>query len=230
MISDPMRALVVEDYTPVRNAVVEGLAENGFAVDSASEGEEGLWLAQNNPYDVIVLDVMLPKLDGLTILRRLRKTGADIPVLLLTAKDTLEDRVTGLDLGADDYLVKPFAFSELLARVRALVRRRYAHRDPTIRIEDLEIDTVKRAVTRGGEIVLLSAREYALLEYLAVRTGELVTRTEIWEHVYDFRSDAHSNVVDVYIGYLRKKLESGRATKLIHTRRGHGYVLGKDAA
>lgn len=224
-----VRALVVEDYTPVRNAVVEGLAENGFAVDSAVEGEEGLWLAQNNPYDIIVLDVMLPKLDGLTILRRLRKTGADIPVLVLTAKDTLEDRVAGLDLGADDYLVKPFAFSELLARVRALVRRRYAHRDPTIRIEDLEIDTVKRAVTRGGEPVQLSAREYALLEYLALRTGELVTRTEIWEHVYDFRSDAHSNVVDVYIGYLRKKLESGRMTKLIHTRRGQGYVLGKDS-
>ncbi len=224
-----MRALVVEDYAPIRNAVTEGLAENGFAVDAACEGEEGLWLAQNNPYDVIVLDLMLPKLDGLTILKRLRKTGADIPVLVLTAKDAVEDRVAGLDLGADDYLVKPFAFSELLARVRALVRRRYDTRTPTLCIEDLEIDTVKRLVKRAGESVVLSAREYALLEYLAVRTGQLVTRTEIWEHVYDFRSDAHSNVVDVYIGYLRKKLESERLPKLIHTRRGHGYVLGKDA-
>ena len=224
-----MRALVVEDYAPIRNAVTEGLAENGFAVDAACEGEEGLWLAQNNPYDVIVLDLMLPKLDGLTILKRLRKAGADIPVLVLTAKDAVEDRVAGLDLGADDYLVKPFAFSELLARVRALVRRRYDTRTPTLCIEDLEIDTVKRLVKRAGEFVVLSAREYALLEYLAVRTGQLVTRTEIWEHVYDFRSDAHSNVVDVYIGYLRKKLESDRLPKLIHTRRGHGYVLGKDA-
>ena len=224
-----MRALVVEDYAPIRNAVTEGLAENGFAVDAACEGEEGLWLAQNNPYDVIVLDLMLPKLDGLTILKRLRKAGADIPVLVLTAKDAVEDRVAGLDLGADDYLVKPFAFSELLARVRALVRRRYDTRTPTLCIEDLEIDTVKRLVKRAGESVVLSAREYALLEYLAVRTGQLVTRTEIWEHVYDFRSDAHSNVVDVYIGYLRKKLESDRLPKLIHTRRGHGYVLGKDA-
>ena len=224
-----MRALVVEDYAPIRNAVTEGLAENGFAVDAACEGEEGLWLAQNNPYDVIVLDLMLPKLDGLTILKRLRKAGADIPVLVLTAKDAVEDRVAGLDLGADDYLVKPFAFSELLARVRALVRRRYDTRTPTLCIEDLEIDTVKRLVKRAGEFVVLSAREYALLEYLAVRTGQLVTRTEIWEHVYDFRSDAHSNVVDVYIGYLRKKLESERLPKLIHTRRGHGYVLGKDA-
>lgn len=224
-----MRALVVEDYAPIRNAVIEGLAENGFAVDAASEGEEGLWLAQNNPYDVIVLDVMLPKLDGLSILRRLRKAGADTPVLVLTAKDAVEDRVAGLDLGADDYLVKPFAFTELLARVRALVRRRYDHRAPTIRIEDLEIDSVKRLVKRGGEPVVLSAREYALLEYLAVRTGQLVTRTEIWEHVYDFCSDAHSNVVDVYIGYLRKKLERDHLPKLIHTRRGHGYVLGKEA-
>ncbi len=223
-----MRALVVEDYAPVRLAVTEGLAENGFAVDAASDGEEGLWLAQNNPYDVVVLDVMLPKLDGLTVLKQLRKAGTDIPVLVLTARDTLDDRVTGLDLGADDYLVKPFAFAELLARVRALVRRRYDKRTPTILIEDLEIDTVKRVVKRGGELVVLSAREYALLEYLAVRTGELVTRTEIWEHVYDFRSDAHSNVVDVYIGYLRKKLGPDRLPKLIHTRRGQGYVLGKD--
>jgi len=220
-----MRALVVEDYAPVRSAVVEGLAENGFAVDSASNGEEGLWYAEQNPYDVIVLDIMLPKVDGLTVLKKLRAGGANVPVLLLTARDGVDDRVRGLDSGADDYLVKPFAFAELLARVRALVRRRYENRDPIVKISDLEIDTTKRAVRKAGELVTLSAREYALLEYLAMRAGQLVTRTEIWEHVYDFHSDAQSNVVDVYIGYLRKKL----GAELIHTRRGMGYVLGEDA-
>ncbi len=217
-----MRALVVEDYAPVRAAVQEGLTEAGFAVDSAANGEDGLWFAEQHPYDVVVLDIMLPKLDGLEVLRRLRAKGIGHPVLLLTAKDTVEDRVKGLDLGADDYLVKPFAFAELLARVRALVRRRYATTDPVMKIADLAIDTTARSVTRSGAVIVLSAREYALLEYLAVRAGEIVTRTEIWEHVYDFRSDAQSNVVDVYIGYLRKKLGT---PPLIHTRRGQGYVL-----
>ncbi len=218
-----MRALVVEDYQPVRVAVRDGLAENGYAVDVASNGEDGLWLAQQNPYDIVVLDVMLPVLDGLEVLRRLRAAGNKVAVLLLTAKDTVEDRVTGLDTGADDYLVKPFAFAELLARVRSLVRRRYEVKDPLLRVDDLEIDTVKRMVKRGDATIPLSPREYALLEYLAMRAGELVTRTDIWEHVYDFRSDAQSNVVDVYVSYLRKKLGP---PPLIHTRRGHGYVLG----
>jgi two-component system OmpR family response regulator len=221
-----MRALVVEDYAPVRNAVREGLVEAGFAVDSAANGEDGLWHAEQNPYDVVILDIMLPKLDGLEVLRRLRAAGSKVPVLLLTAKDTIEDRVAGLDLGADDYLVKPFAFAELLARVRSLIRRRYDTRDPRIRIADLEVDTTRRAVRRGPSAIALSAKEYALLEYLALRAGELVTRTEIWEHVYDFHSEAQSNVVDVYIGYLRKKLGP---PALIHTRRGHGYVLLSEA-
>lgn len=221
-----MRALVVEDYAPVRTAVEEGLTEAGFAVDAAANGEEGLWFAEQHPYDVVVLDLMLPKLDGLEVLRRLRAKGIAHPVLLLTAKDTVEDRVRGLDAGADDYLVKPFAFAELLARVRALVRRRYATTNPVIEIGDLAVDTAKRAVTRAGTAIVLSAREYALLEYLAVRKGEVVTRTEIWEHVYDFRSEAQSNVVDVYIGYVRKKLGP---PPLIHTRRGLGYVLGEDS-
>jgi DNA-binding response OmpR family regulator len=221
-----MRVLVVEDYAPVRTAVREGLAENGFAVDVASDGEEGLWLARSNPYDVIVLDLMLPKLDGMGVLRKLRAEGSQVAVLVLTARDQLDDRVKGLDLGADDYLVKPFAFAELLARVRALVRRRYEMRDPTIRVGEVEIDTARREVKRGGEAVALSAREYALLEYLAMRLGQVVTRTDIWEHVYDFHSEAHSNVVDVYIGYLRKKLERDGAPKLIHTRRGQGYLFG----
>ena len=216
-----MRALVVEDYAPVRDAVVEGLTENGFAVDSSSDGEEGLWYAQQNPYDVIVLDLMLPKRDGMSILKALRAGGSTVPVLVLTAKDGVDDRVRGLDTGADDYLVKPFAFAELLARVRALVRRHYTA-TPVIHVGDLALDTTKRAVVRDGETIALSAREYALLEYLAMRAGQLVTRTEIWEHVYDFHSDAHSNVVDVYIGYLRNKL----GAELIETRRGQGYVLG----
>lgn len=220
-----MRALVVEDYAPVRQAVVEGLSEQGFAVDHASDGVEGLWYAENNPYDVIVLDVMLPKLDGLAVLKQLRARGATSPVLLLTARDGVDDRVRGLDSGADDYLVKPFAFAELLARVRALVRRRYEARDPIVRVADLEIDTTKRLVRRAGEAIMLSAREYALLEYLGLRAGQLVTRSEIWEHVYDFAADAQSNVIDVYIGYLRKKLEREGAAKLIHTRRGQGYIL-----
>jgi len=217
-----MRALVVEDYAPLRNAVRDGLVEAGFAVDIAANGEDGLWHAKQNPYDVVVLDIMLPKLDGLEVLRRLRATGSRVPVLILTAKDTVDDRVAGLDLGADDYLVKPFAFAELLARVRSLIRRRYDTRDPTIKVADLEIDTIRRRVRRGTAVVTLSAKEYALLEYLALRAGQLVTRTEIWEHVYDFNSEARSNVVDVYIGYLRKKLGP---PSLIHTRRGMGYVI-----
>jgi DNA-binding response OmpR family regulator len=218
-----VRILLIEDYPPVRDAVSEGLTELGFAVDQAGDGEEGLWLAESNPYDVVILDIMLPKLDGLALLKRLRAKGSRLAVLLLTAKDTVADRVTGLDLGADDYLVKPFAFAELVARVRALIRRRYDTSSPILVVDDLELDTIKRLARRAGAALSLSAREYALLEYLAMRAGELVTRTDIWEHVYDFQSEATSNVVDVYIGYLRKKLGG---PPIIHTRRGHGYVLG----
>ena len=207
----------------MRAAVTEGLEEHGFAVDVAADGAEGLWLAQQNPYDVVVLDIMLPKLDGLALMTKLRAAGHKVAILLLTAKDTIEDRVRGLDLGADDYLVKPFAFAELLARVRALVRRRYDVRDPVLRVDDLEVDTVSRTARRAGTPIELSPREYVLLAYLAMRAGELVTRTDIWEHCYDFQSDATSNVVDVYVGYLRKKLGP---PAIIHTRRGHGYVLG----
>jgi DNA-binding response OmpR family regulator len=220
-----MRALLVEDYTPMRTAIREGLVENGFAVDIAADGEEGLWYARANPYDVIVLDIMLPRRSGLEVLSALRTDGNRVAVLLLTARDTVDDRVTGLDAGADDYLIKPFAFVELLARVRALVRRAYAAPDPTIRVGDLSVDTSRRVVRRGDQIIALSAREYALLEYLALRASQIVTRTEIWEHVYDFHSEAQSNVVDVYVGYLRKKLGS---PQLIHTRRGHGYVLAEE--
>jgi len=222
-----MRVLLVEDYAPLSKAVTQGLREAGFAVDLAADGHEGWHYARSGDYDVIILDVMLPAMDGLTILKRLRDAGRHTHVLLLTAKDTVQDRVDGLNLGADDYLVKPFAFEELLARVRALVRRRYDTKNPVLRVDDLQIDTRSRAVKRGDETIELTAREYALLEYLAARAGELVSRTEIWESVYDFHSSAVSNVVDVYVGYLRKKLERPNRPRLIHTRRGQGYMLGE---
>lgn len=223
-----MRLLVVEDFEILRDSIAQGLREAGFTVDTAADGESGLWHAQSNDYDVIILDLMLPRVDGLTILKRLRAKQNNTHVLILTAKDTSADRVKGLDTGADDYLVKPFVFAELLARVRALVRRRYDVKSPTIRIADMEIDTATRAVRRGGETMELSAREYALLEFLAHRAGHVVTRTEIWEHVYDFNSTAESNVVDVFIGHLRRKIERPNLPRLIHTRRGHGYMLGED--
>jgi DNA-binding response OmpR family regulator len=221
-----MRVLVVEDYEPLARSVAQGLREAGYAVDLSGDGEEGLWYAESNAYDAIVLDVMLPKLDGLEVLRRLRDKKNPAGVLILTARDRVADRVTGLDAGADDYLVKPFEFAELLARVRAVIRRRYQVQEPVIRIADLEVDTGARVVKRGGASVPLSAREYALLEYLALRQGQIVTRAEIWEHVYDFASDPSSNVVDVYIGYLRKKIDQDHEPKLIQTRRGQGYLLG----
>jgi len=221
-----MRVLLVEDYEPIREAVTEGLREAGFAVDTAADGETGRWYALGNAYDVIVLDLMLPRVDGLAILKEIRATRSGTHVLILTAKDAPHDRIAGLNLGADDYLVKPFVFAELLARVRALVRRKYQAKDPLIRVADLEIDTTARRVRRGGHDVKLSPREYALLEFLAMRSGQVVTRPEIWEHVYEFHSTADSNVVDVFIARLRRKIEAGRHPRLLHTRWGLGYVLG----
>ncbi len=222
-----MRLLVIEDYTPLRKAVVRGLEEAGYAVDSTGDGKEGLWYAQSNDYDLIVLDLMLPGLDGWGILRSLRQEGQQTHVLILTARDTVDDRVVGLDMGADDYLIKPFALEELLARVRALLRRKYQSKNPSLRVGDLEIDQVTRKVQLGGNAIQLTSREYALLELLALRAGEVVTRSEIWERLYEFNSQAQSNVVDVYIGYLRKKLDRPGLPPLIHTRRGHGYWLGE---
>ena len=222
-----MRILLVEDYEPIRTSVAQGLREAGFAVDATGDGQEGLWYARSGDYDVIVLDLMLPKVDGLTILRRLREHENPANVLILTAKDALDDRVRGLDLGADDYLAKPFAFEELLARIRALVRRKYEAGSPVITVADLQIDTGTRTVRRAGRAVELTAREYAILEFLALRAGRVVTRTEIWEHVYDFNAEPGSNVIDVTVGHLRKRLGRGKRPRLIHTRRGVGYVLGE---
>jgi DNA-binding response OmpR family regulator len=178
-------------------------------------------------YDVIILDLMLPGMDGLEILKKIRSKGRKVHVLILTAKDTVQDRVIGLDLGADDYLVKPFAFEELLARVRALVRRSYRQKNPSIKVKDLRIDLTTQRVWRGREEIRLTPREYALLEYLAIRAGQMVSRSDIWQHVYEFNSSASSNVVDVYIGYLRKKIELTNKPDLIHTVRGRGYLLGE---
>jgi len=224
-----MRLLLIEDYRPLQKSLAKGLQEAGFAVDSTGDGQEGLWYAMSNDYDVIILDLMLPGMDGLSILKKLRAKGRQSHVLILTAKDTLEDRVTGLDLGADDYLVKPFEFRELLARIRALLRRSYRRKNPRIRIRDLRIDLTSQRVRRGRQEIQLTPREYALLEYLAMRAGEMVSRTDIWEHVYEFKSAASSNVVDVYIGYLRKKIERPGKPPLIHTVRGRGYLLGPEA-
>jgi DNA-binding response OmpR family regulator len=221
-----MRLLIVEDQERLRNWLQKGLKEADFVVDATGDGKEGLWYALGNRYDLIILDLMLPGLDGLSILRKLREAGREDQVLILTAKDTVPDRVKGLDLGADDYLVKPFAFEELLARVRALVRRAYGKHSAVIQIGELRIDTAKRQVWRQEQEIELRAMEYKLLEYLARRVGETVSRTEIWEHLYEFGSETVSNVVDVYIGALRRKLDRPGEKSLIQTRRGLGYVLG----
>ena len=220
-----MRVLLVEDYEPLRDSLRQGLKEAGFAVDAAADGESGLWHAQGAEYDVIVLDLMLPKMDGLSILKRLRQRNTKTCVLIVTAKDATQDRIKGLNLGADDYLIKPFEFDELLARVRALVRRKYEAQASIIKIADMELDTVAHRASRAGQSIDLSAREYALLEFLMMRAGHIVTREEIWEHVYDFNASVESNVVDVHVGHLRKKIERDNLPRLIHTRRGQGYVL-----
>jgi DNA-binding response OmpR family regulator len=222
-----MRLLLIEDYRPLQQSLVKGLREAGFAVDTTRDGKEGLWYATSNEYDVVILDLMLPGMDGLEILRKMRAQGRKSHVLILTAKDTVQDRVTGLDLGADDYLVKPFAFEELVARVRALLRRSYREKNPCIKIKDLRIDLTMQRVWRGREEIQLTPREYVLREYLAMRSGQMVSRSDIWEHVYEFASSASSNVVDVYIGYLRRKIEQEGKPALIHTVRGRGYLLGE---
>jgi DNA-binding response OmpR family regulator len=222
-----MRVLLIEDYAPLQKAIVRGLREAGYAVDAATDGQEGARFVHTGKYDVIVLDLMLPKMDGWSILELLRQRGSQAHVLVLTAKDHVNDRVRGLNLGADDYLVKPFAFDELLARVAALVRRKYNCKSPILRVGDLEIDRTSRTVQRSGEPIELSARELSLLEFLAVRAGHVVSRNEIWEHTYDFESIPGSNVIDVYIGMLRKKVERPGWPRVLHTRRGHGYVLGE---
>jgi DNA-binding response OmpR family regulator len=221
-----MRILLIEDYQPLRESISQGLREAGFAVDATPDGAEGLSCARTREYDVILLDLMLPGMDGLSVLQDLRDRRNSVHVLVITAMDAENDQIRGLDLGADDYLVKPFSLEVLLARVRALVRRRYTTKSPVIRVADLEIDTGTRIAYRAEQAVELTAREYAVLEYLAHRIGQPVTRSAIREHVYGFNDDPFSNVIDVYVASLRKKLERHGMPRLIHTRRGIGYVLG----
>ena len=225
-----MRVLVVEDFEPLRESIAQGLREAGYAVDTASDGRDGLWHAESNEHDVIVLDLMLPRVDGWSILKTLRERKCPAHILVLTAKDTSEDKVRGLELGADDYLVKPFDFAELLAQVRTLVRRKYETKTTLLRIADLQIDTSRRTVRRGEQPIDLTAREYALLEYLAHNADRVVSRSDIWTHVYDFNAEIESNVVDVFIGLLRRKIERPGLPRLIHTRRGQGYFLGSAGA
>lgn len=220
-----MRILVVEDSEKLRRAIQFGLRKAGYVVDATGDGEEGLWFAESNDYDAIVLDLMLPSLDGLTVLRRLRESGRETPALILTVRSEVADRVTGLRAGADDYLGKPFAFDELLARVEALVRRRYGKRRPLLRVGKLEVDTGARKVSHWGHDVPLTPREYRLLELLARRAGEVVSRSEIEDHIYADDVEVFSNAVESAVSTLRRKLESPSGATLIHTRRGLGYVL-----
>ena len=220
-----MRILVVEDEHKLAGVLKRGLEEHGYAVDLAYDGEDGLHLAEIEPYDLVVLDVMLPRLDGYTVCRRLRAARRNVPVLMLTARDAVDDRVAGLDSGADDYLVKPFAFRELLARVRALLRRDSLSRDPVLRVGDLEVDTVTREIRRGGRPIELTSKEYAILEYFVRNPNRVLTRTQIAEHIWDYNFVAMSNVVDVYVGLLRRKLGDNGESRLLHTVRGTGYQL-----
>ncbi len=223
-----MRILVVEDEPGIANFVRQGLSEAGYAVDVAWNGEEGLSYAISAEYDVLILDIMLPKMDGLELIRNLRERGMKTPCLMLTARDTVENRVEGLDAGADDYLVKPFAFTELLARVRALLRRPPLQMGTVLSIGDLEMDTSSREVKRGENLIELSPREYAVLEYLMRHPNQVLTRTQIGEHVWNFDFYNESNVVDVYIGYLRRKIDNENEETMIHTIRGVGYRISAD--
>jgi heavy metal response regulator len=220
-----MRILVVEDEKKVASFLKKGLEEEYYAVDCAYDGEEALYLVEANEYDLMILDIMLPKIDGLEVLKGVRDKGFPLPVLMLTAKDSVEDVIKGLDAGGDDYLTKPFAFAELLARVRALLRRK--EREPTgeLQVADLVLDPVTHAVSRGGQEIELTAKEYALLEYLMRQVNRVVTRTMISEHVWDYHFDPMTNVIDVYVNHLRNKIDQNSSQRLIHTIRGVGYML-----
>src|SRR3989454_8652366 len=220
----PMRILVVEDDKKIASFVVNGLKQSGYAVDHSSDGEDGLFRAQTIAYDAAVVDLMLPKLDGLKLIQQLRAHGARMPVLILSAKASVDDRVRGLQAGSDDYLIKPFAFSELLARIQALIRRATQTPEPTrLAVGDLTLDLLTREVRRGSESIELQPREFALLEYLMRHANRPVTKTMILEHIFDYSFDPQTNVVDVLVHRLRSKLDKARA--MIHTLRGVGYVL-----
>ena len=220
-----MKVLLAEDDQRIANFIIKGLRENAYAVDAAADGEDALYQAAINTYDAIILDVMMPVKDGFAVCRELRESGVKTPVLMLTARDAIDDKISGLDFGADDYLTKPFDFGELLARLRALLRRSSEIRPPKIVVEDLEIDTTAQTVRRGGREISLTTKEYTLLEYLAREKGKVLGRAEIAEHVWDESFDVFSNLIEVYVNRLRSKMDEGFAVQLIHTRRGAGYIL-----
>jgi len=221
-----MRVLVIEDEPDLLSVLAQSLREAGYAVDTASDGEDGLFKAQGGQYDALVLDLMIPKIDGWTVLKELRSGGHSVPVLVLTARDALPDRVRGLDLGADDYLTKPFELQELFARLRSVIRRSAGKPSSIVEVGDVRVDTVRKTVSKAGKPVALTAREYALVEFLAMHRGELVTRSMIYDHLFDEDDDSLSNLVDVHVSNVRKKL----GKDFIMTRRGQGYLLEDDPA
>ena len=222
-----MRILVVEDEEKIAKFIKRSFKEEGHTVDLAADGEKGRSLLARNPYDLIILDLMLPEFDGLTLCRKLRAQKIHIPILVLSSKDSVKDKVTGLDAGADDYLAKPFASEELLARVRVLLRKKDTNIPTQLQVGELTVDLLNHKVYRGSKEVLLTVKEYALLEYLMRNAGTIVTRTMISEHVWDIHFDTFTNIIDVYINYLRNKIDSGFAQKMIITVRGKGYMLKK---
>jgi heavy metal response regulator len=220
-----MRILVIEDEKKVANFIKKGLEEEHYAVDTAYDGEVGLFMAEANEYDLIVLDLMIPKIDGLEVLKRIRGSKNNVPILVLTAKASVDDIVKGLDTGCDDYLTKPFEFVEFLARIRALLRREKIDKEPLLKLADLTLSLVTHKVTRKGKEIDLTSKEYALLEYFMRSPEKVLTRTMISEHVWDYHFDSLTNVIDVYVNYLRKKIDKDFEPKLIHTIRGVGYIL-----
>lgn len=220
-----MRILLIEDNVLQRDALKAGLSASGYVVEASCDGEAGLHCARQGNFDLIILDVMLPRLSGLEVLRNIRECGSAVPVLMLTARDGVGDRVAGLDLGADDYLVKPFAFAELLARVRALIRRSHGASAPRVKVGDLEIDAAGHTARRDGREIPLTPREFAVLEYLCLRAGSVVTRQELCEHLYELATDPESNALDVFVSRLRRKISLPGRPAPIQTRRGHGYIL-----
>lgn len=220
-----MRILIIEDEKHLAEILKKGLEENSFVVDLSFDGEEGLYMAETYPYDAVISDLMLPVMDGLAIVKTLRSKNLDVPVIILTARGDVGDRIKGLDIGADDYIAKPFDFSELLARLKAVIRRHKGKPSPLISLDDLTIDTSSRTVKRAGKEIKLSAKEYNLLEYLVVNAGKVISRTELVDHIYESEFDLDSNIIDVYINYLRNKIDKGFNRPLIHTVRGAGYIL-----
>ena len=220
-----MRILVIEDERKIAQFIKRGLKEEGYAVDAANDGEEGHFLAATNDYDLIILDVLLPRLDGVNLCKKLRDEKNSVPIIILTAKDDVEDKIKGLDAGADDYLTKPFAFEELLARIRAALRKKDQSVSTKLQVADLTLDLLTHRVMRSNKEIVLTNKEYTLLEYLMRHTASIIPRAIISEHVWDINFDTDTNVIDVYINYLRRKIDSGHKKKLIHTIRGRGYTL-----